>query len=359
MQFTIANHVYTVHITKGPIVRGDKEHTGEAHWRERVLLISGAIPIDKREEVLIHELIEAYEFHFPKPSDPEKLRDWDANVYPMIRADLEKNGGLEALNAMEPTFEVAPDAGSPERLKLLRKYRFPELEHDDDLFELARAMWERRGLDPWTDQFHVRIMPQRDRAVALKIVMNIEGIRTRAHRTKTYAGCSEAEFEYGDLDHPWKAVFRVYRLIGSMKCEFIGEARWHDYFGHDLDALDPIVKQHPHACLAKCAEANALRRAFPEETSDLYSPEEFARQPMKRAAKPLPVSNDQTVEEDAPASANSLHLTLISTGMKNDAERKAFIRDCGERFGVRRDGDDRQFYGFVVKEAMRCRAVTA
>ena len=111
------------------------------------------------------------------------------------------------------------------------------------------------------------------------IMPGIVDYRTDAARTGQYAGNSEAEFgpdvlgEFGErgsirVTYPAWCEFKVYRLVNGERCAFSsGRVRWLESYataGKDTDAPNAMWRKRPYGQLEKCAEAMALRRAFPE-----------------------------------------------------------------------------------------------
>ena len=59
----------------------------------------------RRLNVLLHELAHAWRYHFPAPCDEESQCDFLANLAQSAMQDLLRQGGIEALEAMQPTEE--------------------------------------------------------------------------------------------------------------------------------------------------------------------------------------------------------------------------------------------------------------
>jgi phage recombination protein Bet len=130
------------------------------------------------------------------------------------------------------------------------------------------------GLDPFTKQIHAI-----KRAGKVMHQTGIDGYRSTAERTGQYAGSDEAEFEPCTCDqepkgHPAVARVVVHRILPSGHIvNQSGIARWHELAPSGSDAF--MWKKMPYNQLAKCAEANALRKAFPRVLGGVYITEEM------------------------------------------------------------------------------------
>jgi hypothetical protein len=97
------------------------------------------------------------------------------------------------------------------------------------------------------------------------------------------AGSDDAVFVEGDGKYPVSATVQVYRMYGNGHIgTFAATARWNEYCPDNA----PMWRKMPYTMLAKCAEALALRKAFPQELAGLYAKEELdqADAPVQRAA---------------------------------------------------------------------------
>jgi phage recombination protein Bet len=105
--------------------------------------------------------------------------------------------------------------------------------------------------------------------------------RVQAARTSEYAGMTEPEFgpaktfNYKDkddgpdqkLDYPEWCKVTVRRHVGGQIVEFTAKEYWLENYataGNWTKAPNKMWKKRPFGQIAKCAEAQALRKAFPE-----------------------------------------------------------------------------------------------
>jgi len=118
-------------------------------------------------------------------------------------------------------------------------------------------------------------------------IISIDYMRIRAESSGAYAGSDDATFTGTKPD---TATVTVWKMVGGMRCPFTATARWAEYAPGDKEGF--MWKKMPHTMLAKCAEALALRKAFPGQLSGLYSNDE-----MSQAGVSLPgVSSDIDAE---------------------------------------------------------------
>lgn len=125
----------------------------------------------------------------------------------------------------------------------------------------------------------VHIVPMWDskaRVMRDVIMPGVGSYRTQAARSGQYAGVSEPEYgpdvteQVGGFEITYPAWCRVIvkRLLpNNMVAEFSAIERWKENYataGKDSQAPNAMWKRRPYAQLAKCAEAQALRKAFPE-----------------------------------------------------------------------------------------------
>ena len=100
-------------------------------------------------------------------------------------------------------------------------------------------------------------------------LLSIDAYRLIAHRTGTYLGSSAPEFKYDENGKPLSASITVRRLVSGEVGEFNGTVFQRVNKNRDQRLDKPLTM------LEKCAEAKALRKAFPEDLSGLYIRDEM------------------------------------------------------------------------------------
>lgn len=138
---------------------------------------------------------------------------------------------------------------------------------------------KRTGLDPLTKQIHaIKRWDSSQNREVMAIQTGIDGYRLIADRTSKLAGIDDAVFDREDQDHPNKASVTVYKIVDGEKCAFTATARWREYVQTKKDGTATSMwKKMPYLMLAKCAEALALRKAFPADLSGVYTFEEMSQ----------------------------------------------------------------------------------
>lgn len=151
--------------------------------------------------------------------------------------------------------------------------------------ELALFLYtaKRTGLDPLTKQIHFIKRRQWNKSANGYIEVGttqtgIDGYRAIATRTGELAGIDDAVYDSEEGVYPKKAAVTVYRLVNGVRTPFSASARWNEYVSTDRDG-NPVAmwKKMPYLMLAKVAEALALRKAFPNDLSGLYTAEEMSQ----------------------------------------------------------------------------------
>jgi len=159
------------------------------------------------------------------------------------------------------------------------------------LMEIAKA----RRLNPLLRQVHFvsRWDTSKGREVWATQV-SIDGLRAIAERTGLYAGQDKPEFTERPDGSIVSCEVRVYRKDWPRPA--VGVAYWSEYVQTRKDKASGKLfptsfwQRMPHTMLAKCAEALALRKAFPEDMSGLYTADEMGQ-----------AENDPVIVDAAPA----------------------------------------------------------
>jgi phage recombination protein Bet len=156
----------------------------------------------------------------------------------------------------------------------------------DDELNMFIQVCKGSQLNPFLRQVHlVKRWDNKRGGEVATIQVGIDGFRSIAESSGVYAGNDDAIFEgeniikivdgkvTKDLIVPAKAMVTVYKVVQGQRYPFTATARWDEYYPGDKQGFMWRVK--PHIMLGKCAEALALRKAFPKLLSGMYAPEEM------------------------------------------------------------------------------------
>ncbi|TCW00436.1 phage recombination protein Bet [Biostraticola tofi] len=151
----------------------------------------------------------------------------------------------------------------------------------DESVLMAIDYCKARSLDPLMKPVHLVPMYVKDaktgKGEQRDVVMPGVGLyRIQADRSGNYAGAKEAEFgpdvtqRLGEIDvtFPQWCKYTVCKMMpGGLVVEYSAKEYWIENYataGRDTTAPNAMWKKRPYGQIAKCAEAQALRKAWPE-----------------------------------------------------------------------------------------------
>jgi phage recombination protein Bet len=172
----------------------------------------------------------------------------------------------------------------------------------DDELRLFLNVSKRMQLDPFARQiFAVKRYDSQQGRDVMSTQVSIDGFRLVADRTGKYAG--QLGPQWCGEDGVWKDVWLSRKSpaaarVGVLRSDFQGPlwavARFDAYAQTKRDgSLTMMWATKGDIMIAKCAEALALRKAFPNELSGVYSSEE-----MEQAANEPPPARASVAERD-------------------------------------------------------------
>jgi phage recombination protein Bet len=175
--------------------------------------------------------------------------------------------------------DIAPYTGefNQRQIDVMRKTVAAGTSPED--FALFLEVCKHRRLNPFAREIYAIV-----RSGKMTIQVSIDGFRKLAERSGKYRGQLGPQFcgEDGVWKDEWlKKTPPVAAKVGVLRADFDqpvwAVARYEAY----VQPSSPTWQKMPDIMVAKCAEALALRKAFPDEMSGLYTHEE-----MTQAGKP-------------------------------------------------------------------------
>lgn len=196
--------------------------------------------------------------------------------------------------------EEPADGWTPERIDLVRRTIAKDCTEDEIALFLLQC--RRTGLDPFSRQIHaVKRWDTKAGREVMTIQTGIDGYRLIADRTGQTDGqegplwCGE-DGKWVDVwldikKPPLAAKVTVFRRGQSRG--YTGVAHWSEYAQRNKQGqLIGFWVRMPASQLAKCAEALALRKAYPQELSGLYTDAEMDQAEARSVDSP-PMTESQ------------------------------------------------------------------
>lgn len=144
----------------------------------------------------------------------------------------------------------------------------------DDELGLFSAVCKKSGLDPFAKQIYpVKRNNSKTGTSEMTIQTSIDGYRLIADRSGRYCPGRESTYQYDKEGRVISATSYVKKQTA--------DGTWHEVaVSAYISEYKPKYQNNfwdtkPHIMLAKCAEALALRKAFPNELSGLYTDDEM------------------------------------------------------------------------------------
>jgi phage recombination protein Bet len=179
----------------------------------------------------------------------------------------------------------------------------------DAELDLFLAVCRRTGLDPFARQIYAVFRWNKSLGRnAMQIQTSIDGFRVIAERSSTYAG-QAGPFWCGPdgiwtdvwLSSDYPAAAKVGVLRRGFTEPMFAVAKWAEFVQTKADGkVSQMWEALPTVMLAKCAEAQALRRAFPNDLSGLYTAEEMAQADNPARSTETPPAARQAPSPDEP-----------------------------------------------------------
>jgi phage recombination protein Bet len=209
-----------------------------------------------------------------------------------------------------------------EQVDLIKKQIAPKANENE--LKLFLYQCKRTGLDPLARQIYCIPIGGR-----MTIQTSIDGFRVVAERSGSYAGQDEPIFDEDEKGNIKSCKVTVYKFSpnGQRYPASVGVAYWSEYAQNS-----PMWNKMKHTMISKCAEALALRKAFPQDLSGLYTTDEMAQaQPPQPDPDDLKIL-DTAYSEEGPSDLEKklLQSLVYNSDLSEDEQEKAFeaINNC-------------------------------
>jgi len=179
----------------------------------------------------------------------------------------------------------------------------------DDELKLFIHVCNHTNLDPFMKQIYAI-----KRGNIMTIQTSIDGLRLTAERTGNYSPGKEPTFTYDEKGKLQSATAYIKkRTSDNVWHEVAATAHLEEY-----NANQGLWSKMPKAMLAKCAEALALRKAFPADLSGIYADEEMNQADDPKKLEVELISHEQAMEiETAIGDDEDYRHTLLDFYRKN------------------------------------------
>lgn len=200
---------------------------------------------------------------------------------------------------------VAPEV-TKEQLELAKRTVFPDSSNDE--FAMFLHECARRAVHPLD-----RMLYPQKRKGKLVFVTSIDWFRSKAESSGSYAGNDDPVPAYDEKGGLVSCAVTVWKIVGGVRCSFTATARWSEYYPGKEQGW--MWEKMPVLMLGKCAEALALRKAFPTILGGVYTGDEMeqadrpsSEAPQKSstaASKPTTQTGSTAASSKPPAAAQT------------------------------------------------------
>lgn len=170
--------------------------------------------------------------------------------------------------AIVPANDTHAMVCTPEQLELAKRTVFPDSTNDE--FALFLHECNRRKVHPLD-----RMLYPQKRNGKVVFVSSIDWFRSKAEESGELAGNDDPVPTYDDGNRLVSCSVTVWRIVKGVRCPFTATARWSEYYPGEKQGF--MWTKMPVLMLGKCAEALALRKAFPSLLAGAYTHDEMAQ----------------------------------------------------------------------------------
>lgn len=210
----------------------------------------------------------------------------------------------------------------------------------DDEFQLFMHACNRTGLDPFMKQIYaVKRWDSNLKRESMTIQTGIDGYRLIAERTGKYSPGKEPTYQYDDKGNIISSTAYIKKQTADGTWHEIAATAFFNEYCQKTKEGRPTKfwMQLGHAMIAKCAEALALRKAFPGDLSGIYTKEEMQQADIEVVETNLDHKKVDTKMMEINSQSHQDHIVdyndMIETITKDDWKNlKILITRCPKSF---------------------------
>lgn len=179
---------------------------------------------------------------------------------------------------------------TPEQIKTLAQAGVIPHDTPAAIMEVFAVACRQHNLSPFKKEIYL-VRYNTNQGAQYHNIVGIDGFRIKASRTGQHAGIDDPKYNFqangryetaaqvkvsGKL--PVSCTVTVYRLISGQRCPFTATCIFDEYYPAVASGKAGFSKAAtmPFNMIQKCAEAKALKMAFPDELAGLHIEEEEA-----------------------------------------------------------------------------------
>lgn len=230
---------------------------------------------------------------------------------------------------------------------VVKKTLYPEA--PDDQVKLYLEYCKVRQVDPFAKAYYLIERKDNQKGITKwEIQPGVGAYRIQAVRSSEYGGLSDVTYgpnkvfklsNGGQFTYPEWAEVKVKRIVKGHVCEFSsGKIFWLEEYSRYKNG-DPMKmwQQRPQGQIGKCAEAQALRKAFPDCVDQGATAEELEGKPLIetnfkpeiKVINPPPQVQSSVDAKISEQTLTKLHgmIAVLNAALKgNDKDHSAFVQ---------------------------------
>jgi len=206
---------------------------------------------------------------------------------------------------------------SPDQVALIKRTIMAgrSVPTDDDL-ALFGLICQRAQLDPFAKQIYAI-----ERKGKWTFQVSVDGLRAIADRTGQYAGSDEPlydegldlyAFEMSGRTLPTLCKVTVWKIVSGVRRPFTGVAKYAEFCQTYENRPSGLWEKMPLNMLAKCAESQALRKAFPQCSQAEQSVKAIEAEPVDTRQQLIDSLRWHGLDPKDPAVATTVHDCLTT-----------------------------------------------